>query len=108
MWKYGTAEDGGSRCAFSLDELVVYCGTDDHYIRAFNRFDGTLLWKFKTGGAVVSSTRVGNDGTLYVGSLGGHMYAINKDGSLKWKKHLGDQVGSRSSTNVAMARKTLC
>ncbi|XP_031562807.1 uncharacterized protein LOC116298460 isoform X2 [Actinia tenebrosa] len=94
MWKYGTAEDGGSRCAFSPDESVVYCGTDDHYIRAFDRLDGTLLWKFKTEGAVVSSTGVGTDGTLYVGSLDGDMYAVNKDGSLKWKKHLGDQIWS--------------
>ncbi|XP_048580543.1 uncharacterized protein LOC5518642 isoform X3 [Nematostella vectensis] len=92
MWKYGTAEDGGSMCAFSPDETVLYCGTDDNFIRAFNRLDGTLLWKFKTEGAVTSSTRVGTDGTLFVGCVDGHIYCIKPDGTLKWKKHLGDQV----------------
>lgn len=92
MWKYGTAEDGGSRCAFSPDETVLYCGTDDKHVRAFNRLDGSLIWKFVLDGAVVSSTAVGTDGSLYVGCLDGFMYSINPDGTLKWKQDLKDQV----------------
>lgn len=92
MWKYGTAEDGGSRCAFSTDETVLYCGTDDKHMRAFNRLDGTLLWKYAVDNAIVSSTRVGADGTLYFGCLDGFMYALKPDGTLKWRKDLKEQV----------------
>ena len=76
-WKYGTADETGSMCAFNHDETVVYCGTDDKSIRALNPIDGSLIWKFKTEGAVTSSIRVGEDGTLYVGCLDKHMYAVN-------------------------------
>ena len=76
-WKYGTADETGSTCAFNHDETVVYCGTDDSSIRALNPIDGSLIWKFKTEGAVTSSIRVGKDSTLYVGCLDKNMYAIN-------------------------------
>jgi len=42
-------------------------------------------WKFKTGGRVFSSPAIGLDGTIYVGSDDKHLYAINPDGTLKWR-----------------------
>ena len=94
-WKVRTADEGGSKCAFSESGAVVYCGTDDKSIRALNAVDGSLLWKFSTGGAVTSSIRVEADnGTLFVGCLDGFFYAINPDGSLKWKKNLGEEIWS--------------
>lgn len=47
-----------------------------------------LLWSYKTGASIESSPVVGKDGTIYFGSHDGSFYAINKDGSLKWKKEL--------------------
>jgi outer membrane protein assembly factor BamB len=45
----------------------------------------TLLWKFKTGGRVVSSPLVVGD-VIYVGSTDGSLYAINRgDGTQRWK-----------------------
>ncbi|MEA2054154.1 MAG: PQQ-binding-like beta-propeller repeat protein [Candidatus Thermoplasmatota archaeon] len=51
---------------------------------------GTLKWKFETGEWVDSSPAIAEDGTIYVGAWGapifkGHLYAINPDGTLKWK-----------------------
>ena len=38
--------------------------------------DGTLKWKFQTGDYVRSSPAIGSDGTIYVGSEDGYLYAI--------------------------------
>lgn len=59
---------------------------------------GELKWRFATSGLVDSSPVIGADGTIYVGnddvekfsngqsaSGGGNLYAINPDGTLKWK-----------------------
>jgi len=56
--------------------------------------DGYLKWKFKTGGDVVSSPAIAQDGTIYVGSDDNYLYAINPDGSLKWKFKTGASVCS--------------
>ena len=93
-WKYGTADEGGSKCGFNSDGTVVYCGTDDKSLRALEASDGSLMWKFSTGGAVTSLTRVGADGSLYFGCLDGYFYALNPDGSLKWKRNLDDEIWS--------------
>ena len=37
---------------------------------------GPVLWDFKTGGAVNASPSIGDDGTVYVGSLDTKVYAI--------------------------------
>jgi len=38
---------------------------------------GTTLWKFSTKGTLISSPALGADGTLYVGSMDGKLYAFN-------------------------------
>lgn len=54
---------------------------------AFN-LDGTIKWEFETGGAVWSNPAIANDGTIYVGCIDNHLYAINPDGSLKWSYNI--------------------
>ncbi|MEO0112254.1 MAG: PQQ-binding-like beta-propeller repeat protein [candidate division WOR-3 bacterium] len=46
---------------------------------------GTLKWKFKTWDDISSSPAIGNDGTIYFGSIDCFLYALNPDGKLKWK-----------------------
>jgi outer membrane protein assembly factor BamB len=41
-------------------------------------------WEFPTGDWVESSPAIGADGTIYVGSNDGNLYAVNSDGSQKW------------------------
>ena len=44
----------------------------------------TLNCKFPTGGSVTSSPAIAPDGTIYVGSNDGNLYAINPDGTQQW------------------------
>ncbi len=54
-----------------------------------------LKWSFQADDGIVSSPSIGHNGTIYVGAGGYHLassdssfYAINADGSLKWKFHV--------------------
>ena len=54
-------------------------------------------WKFKIisdGSDFFSSPALGSDGTIYVGSRDRNIYAINPDGSKKWKFKTGNGVYS--------------
>ena len=52
----------------------------------------TELWKFLTGNWVVSSPAVSDDGTVYIGSVDHHLYAINSQGKQKWSVDLAGPV----------------
>jgi eukaryotic-like serine/threonine-protein kinase len=55
---------------------------------------GSVKWKFKTEGAVVSSPAIA-DGVIYVGSGDGNLYAIDQEtGTQKWKFDTGEPVVS--------------
>ena len=56
--------------------------------------NGTLKWAYTTGGNVGSSPAIASDGTIYVGSWDGKLYAIHPDGTLQWAYTTGDHVGS--------------
>ena len=42
---------------------------------------GTQKWAFATGGIVYSSPAIGVDGTIYVGSYDGSLFAVNPNGT---------------------------
>lgn len=73
--------------------------------RCFSR-DGTAReepssrWSYETGDAVWASPVVA-DGTLYVGSYDGHLYALDAEtGELQWRYRTGDRVdGSPAVVN---------
>ncbi|SHE15021.1 outer membrane biogenesis protein BamB [Chlamydia abortus] len=54
-----------------------------------SRFSGSeafdMKWSFKTEGRVRSSPAIAADGTIYVGSDDGHLYALTASGEQKWK-----------------------
>lgn len=39
--------------------------------------DGTIKWVFETGGGIESSPAIGVDGTIYIGSHDGYLYAVD-------------------------------
>jgi outer membrane protein assembly factor BamB len=51
-------------------------------------------WAFATGKGVFSSPIVGADGTIYVGSADRYFYALNPDGTVKWKQLTGEIIDS--------------
>lgn len=54
----------------------------------------TEKWSVWTGGPIYSSPAIGEDGTIYVGSDDQKLYAVNPDGSLKWRYIAGDKIRS--------------
>jgi outer membrane protein assembly factor BamB len=58
--------------------------------------DGTHRWAgpFTTGGFLVSSPTIGADGTIYIGSEDKYLYAVNPNGTLKWRFLAGDWIDS--------------
>ncbi len=54
-----------------------------------NHVDGTVLWTFKTGSGIEASPTIGIDGTIYFGANDGYVYAVTKNGVLKWKTKIG-------------------
>lgn len=61
-----------------------------------------LKWRFRLANFSQSSIAIGEDGTIYCGDDGGIVYAINPDGTEKWRfQTLGDRIHSSGpSINV--------
>ena len=85
---YALNPDGTQKWKFATGRHVVFLaggrggrddlrrlGLDDN-VYALNP-DGTQKWEFATGNQVLSSPAVGADGTIYVGSLDGTVYALH-------------------------------
>jgi len=63
---------------------VVYVGSEDKNLYAFNIATGALVWNTATGAAIDSSPAVAN-GIVYVGSEDGSLYAFNAaTGVVEW------------------------
>ena len=56
-----------------------------------SRIDGTIIWSFETDDGIEAGPIIGADGTIYVASHDGYLYAINPDGSEKWSFSAGEQ-----------------
>ncbi len=51
------------------------------------------LWTYTTGNYIYYVTpTIGSDGTIYVGSYDGKLYALNPDGTLKWNYTTGGYI----------------
>ncbi len=55
--------------------------------------DGAL-WSYRTAKGIFSSPVIAADGTIYIGSADRYFYALNADGTLKWKKQTGEIIDS--------------
>jgi len=74
---------------------TIYIGADT--LVAHNP-DGSERWHFQYNGTYpgvyVSSPAVDSNGTIYFGSLDGHIYAVNADGSFFWRVDGHEQIHS--------------
>jgi outer membrane protein assembly factor BamB len=59
-----------------------------------------LKWKFNCENGVESSPAIGEDGTLYVGTFTDNFFAINPDGTEKWR-YTRENMHFRSSATIA-------
>ena len=78
--------------------LVLSCGKKEP-VQSSKVKVGAPIWEFETGGIVESSPAIGSDGTVYVGSVKGNLYAINgKTGAKLWE--FETESGVRSSPAI--------
>jgi outer membrane protein assembly factor BamB len=57
-------------------------------------YQGDKPWTFRTGKGIFSSPIIDAQGVIYVGSADHYFYALNPDGSLKWKYETGEIIDS--------------
>ncbi len=76
-----------------IKDGVLYVGNLDGYMYAINTADGSLKWRFKTGGGITSSALVA-DGVVYFGSKDDSVYAVDAASGTKliWKFQTGGDV----------------
>ena len=80
LWGFETPKGIMSSAALSADNTRVAFGGADGNVYCLG-LDGSLKWKFATGGPVLASPLV-TGGSLWVGSYEGHFYGLNMaDGS---------------------------
>ncbi len=82
QWKVSVKDPHSSAPRSGASPIVgadgtIYVGNSDGWLNAIAE-NGTLRWKYKTGGAIHSSPAIAADGTLYVGSEDGFLYAFGK------------------------------
>jgi len=93
---YGVSATVNGTPALSPDEATVYfASTSSERIYALDTSDGSLPpngafeWSKDLLGPIYSSPTVAADGTIYIGSDGGsgvgYLYALNPNGSEKWR-----------------------
>ncbi|MCX6063915.1 MAG: PEGA domain-containing protein [Caldiserica bacterium] len=100
--KWGFAAPGPYQATSSpvvAPDGTVCFGSNDRNLYAVYP-NGTLKWKYQTGGRVWSSPAVLGDGTIYVGSEDGYLYVLRSDGSLKWRYQTGGIVSSSPAIAV--------
>jgi len=62
---------------------TIYIGIGDSLCAISS--NGDIIWAYDTGITVNSSPLIGSDGTIYFGADQSKQFALNPDGSLKWK-----------------------
>jgi outer membrane protein assembly factor BamB len=80
-------DTGGATSGWSAPRTIIVRPADTMKIWRFQIKAGTTMDNY-------SSPAIGPDGTIYVGSQDDSLYAVNYDGSLKWRFYAGGVVRS--------------
>jgi len=100
LWEFS-----GAKAGFDANPLVinnmVYVGNRDGYFYAINAVNGALVWQYPAPDAEplgpIHLSPAYNNNTLYFATDYNYAYALNMDGTLKWKspsKLVGDGYNS--------------
>lgn len=91
IWKN---EIGGISAKPLYYDNMVYCGSHNGNLYAFNLETGNVKWIFETNGEIHSSPVIKGN-ILYFGSNDDYLYAIDlKKGDIKWKYETGSAIWS--------------
>jgi outer membrane protein assembly factor BamB len=86
LWTYRTGAALWAQPAYSDVCGCILLTSMDHNIYALDQDTGNLIWQQDLGGSSVGTPTMSEDGsTVYIGSFGGGMYAINaRSGAVIW------------------------
>ncbi len=86
----------------SIGQDGVVLSTTVGRLIALDPLSGAEMWVFRPAGGSIIAPALAEDGTIYFGTraLGDNFYAVNPDGTLKWKVGLDAQIDSGPSTAV--------
>lgn len=107
-WKFSGAEGGFQTNPLIINNTVIL-GNRDGYIYALNVGDGSLKWKYKSGGQILQSAATSTDlQTIYFAAMDSHLYAVDANtGSQKWKSAKLPGQGFRSWWPVVYEDKVI-
>ena len=95
-WKYQT--NGAIYSSPSIENNIVYIGSDDGNIYALDAITGAFKWKYpiaSPGYLSVACSPAVVDGIVYIGSGDKNLYALDENtGALKWKYPTGNTIRS--------------
>jgi outer membrane protein assembly factor BamB len=88
----------------------VFVGGGDGFIYCIDSINGSILWKLDVGDAVWSSMVIGRDPEntekylAYVGTSGGHIFAITPSGKIRWDYKVSGKLNYRTpGINASLA-----
>jgi len=97
LWRKYTKS--ASRSMPVCDSNMVFVGTFDGRLLAYNASNGRLLWTFKTGYAITGDA-LPAENKILTGSSDGNLYCLDKSkGKLLWKFPAGDPIFSSPVTD---------
>jgi len=90
--KWSVLSSHGGPAAIVIDSDGTIYNNDYNYLVAYDS-NGIKKWEFETEEEEWAHTpAIGSDSTIYFGSNDTNLYALNPDGTLKWKYQTGSWV----------------
>jgi len=84
-WNYRLRRAVTSSPSVDMIEGVGYVGSSDGYLYALDMSNGYSMWRFRTGGPIISSVAI-EGATLIFGSADCNVYAINSENAKeRWR-----------------------
>jgi PKD repeat protein len=92
---YGKFDYSG--IAIAAGEPTVYVGSSNgaaSKLIALNKTNGSERWAYSVDAAIQSAPAVDANGIIHFADINGNYYALNPDGTLKFKKSIGTRIWS--------------
>ena len=74
---------------------ILYFGSNDNHLNAAYS-NGTMKWRFKTGGWIETTPAIGEDGAIYAGCWDYYLYALNPNGTERWRYNCQSPISEGS------------
>ncbi len=90
--RFGSGQLGSP--VVGIDGTIYVSGNADSALYAIAAADGSLKWIFagKAGEKIIAPAVVGQDGAIYFGSKASIFYALNPNGTERWRVTLGGAI----------------